>query len=52
MAEHADTPYTGPETIQALTEDRLRMWRSFTNATTGAVILVVALLVGMAIFLL
>lgn len=52
MAEHTTTTFTGPETVEALTNDRMRMWNGFTNATTGAVILVVLLLVGMAIFLL
>jgi hypothetical protein len=52
MASHGTVRYTGPESIEALTEDRERMWASFTSATIGAVIFMVVLLVGMAIFLL
>lgn len=52
MATHAAARYTGPDTIEALTADRQRMWHSFTNATTGAIIFMVVLLVGMAVFLL
>lgn len=52
MASHGTTRYTGPETIEALTADRERMWHGFTSATTGAIILMVVLLVGMAVFLL
>jgi hypothetical protein len=52
MAEHGNAPYTGPETVEALIEDRMRMWSGFTNAILAAVILTVIVLVGMAIFLL
>ncbi len=52
MATHGTTRYTGPETIEALTADREKMWSGFTSATTGVVIFVVLLLIGMAIFLL
>jgi hypothetical protein len=52
MASHGTARYTGPETIEALTADREKMWHGFTNATTGVVILMVILLVGMAVFLL
>jgi len=52
MADHAATHYTGPETIEDLAADRARMWHGFTNATTGVVIFVVLVLVGMAVFLL
>jgi hypothetical protein len=52
MAEHANAAYTGPESIEALTEDRMRMWHGFTTATTSAVILAAVVLIGMAIFLL
>jgi hypothetical protein len=52
MASHGPARYTGPETIEALTADRERMWAGFTSATTGTVIFLVILLLGMAFFLL
>lgn len=52
MASHGTARYTGPETIEALTADRQKMWSSFTSATTGGVIFMVVLLVAMAVFLL
>jgi hypothetical protein len=52
MSNHGTSPYTGPDTIEALTADRQRMWHGFTNATVGVVVFMVVLLVGMAIFLL
>jgi hypothetical protein len=52
MADHGTTRYTGPETIEALTADREKMWASFTSATTGTIIFLIILLVGMAFFLL
>jgi hypothetical protein len=52
MAIHGTTRFTGPETIEALTADREKMWHGFTNATTGVIIVMVILLIGMAIFLL
>lgn len=52
MASHGTTRYTGPETIEALTADREKMWAGFTTATMGTVIFMVILLVGMAVFLL
>ena len=52
MASHGASRFTGPETIEALTADREKMWSGFTSATTGTVIFMVVLLVGMAVFLL
>ncbi len=52
MASHGTSRYTGPETIEALTADREKMWAGFTSATVGVVIFVIALLIGMAVFLL
>jgi len=52
MATHSTAPYTGPETIEALTEDRLRMWSGFTSAIVAATVFVIVLLIGMAVFLL
>ena len=52
MASHGTTRYTGPESIEALTADREKMWQGFTTATAGVVIGMVVLLVGMAVFLL
>jgi hypothetical protein len=51
MASHGTARYTGPETIEALTADREKMWSSFTGATTGAIIFMALLLIAMAIFL-
>jgi hypothetical protein len=48
----SNAPYSGPETLEALTADRMSMWHSFTNATTGAIIFMIVLLIGMAFFLL
>lgn len=52
MADHSAAQYTGPESIDALTEDRVRMWSGFTNAILAAIVFVVLLLIGMAFFLL
>jgi hypothetical protein len=52
MASHGTARYTGPETIEALTQDREKMWAGFTSATTGVVIFLIVLLIGMAVFLL
>jgi hypothetical protein len=52
MSSHGTARYTGPETIEALTTDREKMWYGFTSATTGVIIFLVVLLVGMAVFLL
>jgi len=52
MASHGTAHYTGPETIDALTADREKMWHGFTKFTTGSVIFMVVLLTAMAVFLL
>jgi len=52
MASHGTSRFTGPETMEALTADREKMWAGFTSATTGTVIFMIVLLVGMAFFLL
>jgi hypothetical protein len=52
MASHGTARYTGPETIEAFTADRRRMWAGFTAATTGTIIFMALLLIGMAVFLL
>ena len=52
MASHDDAQYSGPDTIEGLIADRERMWSGFTSATTGAVIVLIILLIGMAFFLL
>ena len=52
MANQGTTRFNGPETIEALTADREKMWSSFTAATTGGIIFMIVLLVGMAVFLL
>jgi hypothetical protein len=52
MASHGTARFTGPDTIEALTADREKVWENFTSAATGAVIFVIILLVAMAFFLL
>jgi uncharacterized protein YqhQ len=52
MADHGVARYDGPETIEELTEDRERTWAGFTTAVVVVVVAVVALLIGMAVFLL
>lgn len=52
MSSHTTARHTGPDTLEALTADREKMWAGFTSATAAAVIFMVVLLVGMAIFLL
>ena len=52
MASHGSSRFTGPETIEALTADRQKMWAGFTTATTGGIIFMIVLLAGMAFFLL
>lgn len=52
MADHPTTQTADSAGLEALTEDRMRMWTGFTNATLAALIFVVVLLIGMAIFLL
>ncbi len=52
MASQGNARFTGPDTIEALTEDREKMWSGFTSAATGAIIVMIVLLIGMAFFLL
>jgi len=54
MSEHTITanPPTQAETPEAFLADRQRFWNGFTHFTLGTVICIVALLVGMAVFLL
>ncbi len=52
MADHGMARFDGPESIEALTQDRERMWSGFTSAIVFAVVFVVLLLVAMGIFLL
>ena len=52
MSSHDTVRFAGPDSIEALTADREKMWAGFTAATTGTIILVVVVLVGMAVFLL
>jgi hypothetical protein len=52
MATYTPDRYTGPETIEDLTEDRRKIYNGFTGAATGGVIFMVVLLVAMAFFLL
>ncbi|MFL5257825.1 MAG: hypothetical protein ACJ8AI_34095 [Rhodopila sp.] len=52
MASQATVHDTGPDSIEALTEDRQKMWSGFTAAIAGVVVFTVILLIGMAVFLL
>jgi hypothetical protein len=52
MASHAPARDTGPQTIEDLTAERRKTYAGFTGATTGGIIFMVVLLVGMAFFLL
>lgn len=55
MADHGTITHsttTTPVSADMLFDDRQRMWGSFMNATLGMIIFVIALLVGMAVFLL
>lgn len=52
MADHGTAHFTGPETIEELTDDRMRMWSGFTTAIVIGTSAVVILLIGMAFFLL
>lgn len=51
MAEQS-TRFHGPETQEAFLADRMKFWGGFTSATTGTVIFLILLLVGMGVFLL
>ena len=52
MADHGVAHYDGPENIEELTEERVRMWEGFTHAIVFAIVFIVILLVGMGVFLL
>jgi hypothetical protein len=52
MASQGNTRFTGPDSMEALIEDRQKMWNGFTGATVGVVIFMIVLLTGMAVFLL
>nr|WP_294501260.1 hypothetical protein [uncultured Rhodopila sp.] len=52
MASESNVRPTEPEPIKALTEDRTKMWTSFTTAIAGVVVFVVVVLIGLAVFLL
>ncbi len=52
MADQTMTRSSGPDSLEAFTADRMKMWKGFTSATTGAVIFMAVLLTLMAVFLL
>lgn len=52
MASESSARSTEPEAIEALTEDRTKMWSGFTTAVAGTVVLVIVVLIGLAFFLL
>jgi hypothetical protein len=52
MASQGNTRYSGPDSMEALIADREKTWSGFTTATTGVVVFMAVLLIGMAVFLL
>jgi hypothetical protein len=52
MASESGARSTEPEPIEALTQERAKMWTSFTTAIAGAVGVIVVVLIGLAVFLL
>jgi hypothetical protein len=52
MASQGSAGSSGPDPVESLTEDRTRMWTSFTTAITGAVAFVIVLLIALGYFLL
>lgn len=50
MAEHS-TVFRGPETQEAFYADKLQFWGGVNKATTGTIIFLVVLLIGMAVLL-
>lgn len=52
MADHGAARYEGPETIEELTEERVRTWSGFTHSIVAAVVISAVVLIGMAVFLL
>jgi hypothetical protein len=52
MADQTLSQTQGSDGLEALTDERMKMWSGFTNATLAVVIFVVVVLVGMAVFLL
>ncbi|HVZ09591.1 hypothetical protein [Rhodopila sp.] len=52
MADHITPTADGSASLEALTEERFRMWSAFTAATRWSVVGVVVILVLMAFFLL
>lgn len=52
MASESSGRPTEPEAIDALTEERTKTWTGFTTAIAGAVVFVVVVLIGLAVFLL
>lgn len=52
MASESSARPSEPEAIEALTEDRAKMWTGFTTAIAGAVCFVVVVPIGLAVFLL
>ena len=52
MANESSAGSTGSDPVEALTDDRARMWTSFTTAIVGVVAFVIVLLIALAYFLL
>ena len=52
MASQTTVQDSGPDSFEALVEDRQRMWSGFTAAVAGVVVFTIILLIGMAVFLL
>ena len=52
MASPDIARYNEPETLDSLIADRERGWHGFMRATTGTIVFLGLLLIGMAVFLL
>jgi hypothetical protein len=52
MASDSTARSSEPEAIEALTRERTKTWTAFTTAIAGAVVFVVVVLIGLAVFLL
>ncbi len=51
MAQNTPSPTQAPVTVESLMAERQAFWHSFTGAATIAAGVVIAIVVGMAIFL-
>jgi hypothetical protein len=52
MASPSSSGSSGSDPVEALTQDRAKMWTTFTTAIAGVVAFIIVLLVALAYFLL